>query len=212
MVNRFSAGFLVAMLISPAAHAASSLQSELDEVLRHKPDLVAGEQQYSVACGACHGAAGEGQANGLAPRIAGQHYTVLSSQLVGFRLGRRMDDRMQGRASEHVLRATQDIANVAAYAAQLPGGKVSYGSGQQVERGAQLYANRCSSCHGARAEGGERPPVPRLAAQHQGYLLRQLRDLVEGRRPAAGRDHLQPLQSLDQDQISGLADYLSRLP
>jgi cytochrome c oxidase subunit II len=212
MANKFMAGVLVALLSSQVAHAASSMQSELDNVLRQKPDLVAGEQQYTVACSACHGAAGEGQVSGLAPRIAGQHFAVLASQLVGFRQGRRTDDRMQGRASEHVLGAAQNIASVAAYAAQLPGGKVSQGSGKQVERGAQLFANRCSSCHGAIGQGSERPPVPRLAAQHHGYLVRQLRDLIEGRRPAAGRDHLQPLQSLDQDQINGMADYLSRLP
>lgn len=212
MVSRCIAGFLVAMLSCPFAGAASSLQSEIEEVLRHKPDPDAGERQYSIACSSCHGAAGEGQPQGLAPRIAGQRYAVIASQLVGFRLGRRMDDRMQGRASEHVLQGTQDIADVAAYAAQLPGGTVARGPGNLVERGAQLFANRCSTCHGARAEGSERPAVPRLAAQNYGYLVRQLRELIDGRRPAAGRDHLQPLQSLDRDQINSLADYLSRLP
>lgn len=211
MANRIFAGVLVALLCH-SVEAASSLQSELDDVLRSKPDLVAGERQYGIACSGCHGAAGEGQPQGQAPRIAGQRYAVLAGQLVDFRLGRRMDSRMQARASEHVLRGTQDMADVAAFAAQLPGSTVAYGSGKLVERGAQLFANRCSTCHGARAEGSEQPVVPRLAAQHYGYLLRQLHDLVQGRRPAAARDHLQQLKSVDEDQMTGLADYLSRLP
>jgi cytochrome c553 len=212
MANRVLAVVLAALLPLSVTHAASSLQSELDDVLRQKPDLVAGEWKYAMACSACHGPDGGGQAEGLAPRIAGQRYTVIASQLIDFRLGRRMDNRMQARASEHVLKGAQDIANVASYAAQLPGSAISGGSGQLVERGAQLFASRCSSCHGARAEGSERPAVPRLAGQNHGYLVRQLRDLIEGRRPAAGRDHLQPLRSLEQDQINAIADYLSRLP
>lgn len=212
MADRIPAVALAALLLSSAAHAASILQSELDDVLRQKPDVVAGERQYNLACSACHGAAGEGQADGLAPRIAGQRVAVIASQLVDFRLGRRTDERMQARASAHVLRGSQDIADVAAYAAQLTGGAVSRGSGKLVERGAQLFANRCSGCHGARADGSEKPAVPRLAGQNHRYLERQLHDFIEGRRPAAGRDHLQPLKSLEHDQIGALADYLSRLP
>jgi cytochrome c oxidase subunit II len=212
MVHRIIATALAAMLWSSMASSASSLQSELDDVLRQQPDLDAGERIYTAACTACHGVAGQGQADGLAPRLAGQHFSVIANQLVGYRLGRRMDDRMQARASDHVLRGSQDMANVAAYAAQLPGGKVAQGSGRQVERGAQLFANRCSSCHGVRAEGSERNVVPRLAAQNHRYLLRQLRDLIDGRRAAAGRDHVQPMKSLEPDQVDALADYLSRLP
>jgi len=123
-----------------------------------------------------------------------------------------MDGRMQARASEHVLAGSQDMADVAGYAAQLSGNAIDRGTGNQVERGAQLYANRCNACHGARAEGSERPAVPRLAGQNYDYLVRQLQYFIEGRRPAAGRDHLKPLQSVDKDQVMGLADYLSRLP
>jgi cytochrome c553 len=212
MVSRFMAGMLAAVLAASVAQAASTLQSGLDDVLRRKPDLDAGEQKYNLACSGCHGAAGDGQRQGQVPRIAGQRFAVIASELVGFRLGRRLDGRMQARADGHVLAGPQDMADVAAYAAQLSGSAIDQGSGNQVECGAQLYANRCSACHGARAQGSDRPVVPRLAGQNNGYLVRQLQDLVEGRRPAASRDHLKPLQSMDRDQMTGLADYLSRLP
>lgn len=212
MVSRLMAGVLFAVLAASVAHGASNLQGELDDVLRRKPDLAAGERRYAMACSGCHGAAGEGQLQGQAPRIAGQLYAVIASELVGFRQGRRMDGRMQARASDHVLPGSQDVADVAAYAAQLSGNAIDQGSGNQVERGAQLYTNRCSTCHGTRALGSERPVVPRLAGQNHDYLVRQLQYLIDGRRAAAGRDHLQPLQSVDRDQIMALADYLSRLP
>jgi cytochrome c553 len=204
---------LFAVLLSwSIAEAASKFQSELDGVLRRKPDLAAGEQKYLATCSGCHGAGGDGQPEGWAPRIAGQRFAVIAGQLVGYRQGRRSDVRMQEIASDHVLKGSQQMADVAAYAAQLPVGEASHGPGIALEQGAQLYAGRCRSCHGAEAEGSERPPVPRLATQNHAYLLRQLHDLVEGRRPAAGRDHLQQLKSLDRDQLTGLADYLSRLP
>jgi cytochrome c553 len=212
-LKKIITSLLIAVLSAwSAAEAASSFQSELDAVLRRKPDLEAGEKKYVAACSACHGVAGEGQPEGRAPRIAGQRYTVIASQLVGFRRGRRQDDRMQERTSEHVLTGSQDFADVAAYAAQLPGGTAGHGPGNLPEAGAQLFASRCKTCHGTQAEGSEKSAVPRLAAQNYSYLLRQLRDFIEGRRPAAGRDHLQQLQRLDSDQITGLADYLSRLP
>jgi cytochrome c553 len=212
MVNRFTAAVLIAACFSSVAHAAPKLQSEIDAVLRRKPDMEAGERKYVAACSACHGRAGGGQPQGRAPRIAGQRYSVIVSQIVGFRLGRRMDDRMQSRASEHVLPKSQDIADVAAYAAQLRLGWAANGPGNLVEAGGQLYVTRCLSCHGVGAVGSDQPVVPRLATQNYDYLVRQLRDFVEGRRPAAGRDHLQYVQSLDQEQVTGLADYLSRLP
>lgn len=212
MMRRFMAGILVAALAATMAEAASNVQSGLDDVLGRKPDLEAGERKYAVACSGCHGPSGEGKLQGQVPRIAGQRYAVIASELVGFRLGRRMDGRMQGRASDHVLAGSQDMADVAAYASGLTGRTIDRGAGNQVERGAQLYANRCSTCHGARAEGSESPVVPRLAGQNNNYLVLQLQSLIEGRRPAAARDHLEPLKSVERDQIVGVADYLSRLP
>jgi cytochrome c553 len=212
-VNKVVARVLFAALLGcSTAQGASSFQSELDGVLRRKPDIAAGEPKYLAACSRCHGLAGEGQPEGWAPRIAGQRVAVIASQLVGYRRGRRQDVRMQEMASDHVLAGSQQIADVAAYAAQLAGGAPAIGPGNALESGAQLYANRCRECHGANAEGGERPAVPRLGAQNYGYLLRQLHDFVEGRRPAAARDHLQQLKSLDREQLTGLADHLSRLP
>jgi hypothetical protein len=52
--------------------------------------------------------------------------------------------------------------------------------------------------------------VPRLAGQHYGYLLREMHDAVEGRRPNFSLTHIRLLQKLDRDDFVGLADFLSR--
>ena len=63
-----------------------------------------------------------------------------------------------------------------------------------------------------RAEGDNSRRVPRLAGQRYEYLLRQLHDAVEGRRPnmAGGRARL--LERFDVAEFTALADYMSRLP
>lgn len=205
-------GFALIYLLSIAVQAAPDSQSEIEAALQLRPDLTAGEHRYVSACRKCHGEAGEGQPRGLVPRIAGQRYTVVVTELAGYRHGRRMDDRMQVRASRPYLVDAQDIANVSAYVAQLRTGWAARGPGRFVESGAQLFVSRCIGCHGVGAEGSDLPVVPRLATQNYGYLIRQLREIMDGRRARAGRDHLEPLTSLAEDQISGIADYLSRLP
>jgi cytochrome c553 len=204
--------FVLFGLLSLTAYAASSVQSEIDAVLRRKPDLVDGERRYEEACSRCHGAAGEGQPKGMAPRIAGQRYSVLVAELVGYRHGRRMDGQMQARAAEPVLAGPQDVANVAAYIAQLRAEHQGRGPGMLREAGGRIFAGRCTSCHGVGGAGSDQPAVPRVAMQNYNYLLRQLHDLAEGRRPAAARDHLEQLKSLDDEQIAALADHLSWLP
>ena len=53
--------------------------------------------------------------------------------------------------------------------------------------------------------------VPRLAGQHYGYLMRQMYDAVDGRRPALSRLHSKRLAPLDFEQIRAVSDYLARI-
>ena len=53
--------------------------------------------------------------------------------------------------------------------------------------------------------------VPRLAGQHYKYVLRQLHDTLEQRRPNMPPPHPQLFDPLQVDQLTGLADYLARL-
>lgn len=183
---------------------------EFSEVLGAQPDLARGAITYET-CGVCHGSDGGGQADGTVPRLAGQHYRVLVKQLVDFRNARRWDYRMEHFADRHHLPRPQDVADVAAYAAQLrPSGASAIGNGEALNGGASLYFQRCQSCHGSLGQGSNGKLVPRLAGQQYAYLVRQLHDAAEGRRPGLSASHGRLVRGFDKAQIDGIADYLSR--
>jgi cytochrome c553 len=48
-----------------------------------------GRELYNARCAACHGALGNGRAEGAIPAIAGQNYTYLVDQMNGFAAGHR---------------------------------------------------------------------------------------------------------------------------
>lgn len=205
---RYPAWLLIALL-PWAAHGASVTQLEYDQVLRSKPDLVHGEALFET-CAACHGVRGAGVSDGSVPAIAGQHFHVIVRQLVDFRHDKRWDLRMQHFTDEHHLSGTQDIADVAAFVSAMAATRASdHGSGEYLRHGEEVYVRLCGSCHGPAAEGDER--YPRLAGQHYEYLLRQMHDAVEGRRPNFPPDHVRLLEHFELADLAGVADYLSRL-
>ena len=203
--------FACALVFSDLAVAASQAQRELDGALRATPNAVNGEALFDH-CASCHGADGNGEADGSTPRIAGQHFRVLAKQLVDFRSGKRWDFRMEGGAAQHHLTGSQDIADVAAYVSRMErAGTRGIGNGEFVEEGSRIYSKQCASCHGPAAEGNAQRGVPRLAGQHYGYLMRQMYDAVDGRRPALPRLHSQRIEPLDFQQVRALSDYLARI-
>ncbi len=195
---------------APPAGAARA-KEELHEVLGASADTAHGARSFAI-CTECHGAHGEGNASGWPPQIAGQHARVIAKELIDFRTGVRWYDPMQRIAGRHVLQRTQDIADVAAYVAGLaPSAATTPGPGRWLEQGAELYARRCESCHGAHGEGNDERFVPRVAGQQYEYLQRQLQDTREGRRPNMQAQHSRLIASCSTDELAGLADYMARL-
>lgn len=213
-------GSLCLLLLCVAAPAAENERADLAAALRLKPDLARGAELFN-GCVACHGADGGGVTTGSVPRIAGQHYRVLLRQLVDFRHGRRWDMRMEGIATSHsIIPELQDLADVAGYVSGLNANGVrGVGDGNYLEAGAKVYAARCASCHGREAQGESRgdskgdkgAETPRLAGQHAAYLMRQVYDAVDGRRPQLTRTHQKLLAPLKFEEVLGLTDYLSRI-
>jgi cytochrome c553 len=197
-------------LAGPPALAAASAQQDYADAMSATPDTERGAQLFS-ACATCHGADGGGKADGVVPRLAGQHARVIIRQLVDYRYDKRRDPRMEPVAHTQSLRDAQGIADVAAFAAALPArAPAGKGSGAFVDAARQVYAARCAGCHGMEGQGEPAIPVPRLAGQHYAYLLRQFHDALEGRRPALAESHATLLQDLDRDALQGLADMLAR--
>ena len=198
-------------LLPMVVAAASSAKSELNAVLSAKASADHGAELFAQ-CVACHGDDGNGKPDGSVPRIAGQHFRVLAKQLVDFRYGKRWDFRMEGMADKHHLAGSQDIADVAAHVAGLMRlGSRGIGSGEFVEDGRLIYEEKCQSCHGRDAKGDSAQGIPRLAGQHYAYLMRQMYDAVDGRRPALPQLHSKRIAPLDFNQVRAVADYLARI-
>lgn len=90
-------------------------------------DLRNGKNQYNGACGACHGARGEGNKALNAPRLAGLDTGYLERQFRQFRNGQRgahPDDRFgrQMAMMAGTLREDKDLADVLAFIATQPTG------------------------------------------------------------------------------------------
>lgn len=191
--------------------AAENARSELDAALRSTPDLNHGAELFRN-CAVCHGSAGQGSLDGGVARIAGQHVSVIAKQLVDYRHDRRWDIRMEHFADRHHLVDSQSIMDVASYIHDLtPDVPPGVGDGQLVEHGSELYSERCKGCHGLSGEGSAAKMIPRIAGQHYEYLMRQIYDAVDGRRPNMSRAHVKMFARLQRDDIVGLSDFLSRL-
>ena len=209
---RFRIGMMAITLLPLLAVAASKTQQDFARVMAAKPNPAHGAELFEP-CKACHGPDGGGTPEGAVPRIAGQHYRVLVRQIVDFRHGTRWNFRMEGVATSHnVLPELQDIADVANYVSQLASdGTRGVGDGQYVERGKAVYRSQCADCHGDDGEGNGWKGIPRIAGQHAGYLMRQIYDAVDGRRPPLTRSHKTILEPLVFEDVLGLADYVARL-
>ena len=180
-------------------------------MFRQAPSAAHGAKLFT-ACVSCHGPDGNGQPQGDVPAIAQQHQRVIAKQLVDYRHAERWDLKMEEVASTHRLGPPKDIADVAAFISTLPReAKQGTGDGRNVELGGRVYLRDCSGCHGAEGEGNGVTLVPRLAGQHFRYLLRQLHDTLEERRPNMPPPHSQLFAKFAVEEFTGIADYLSRL-
>jgi cytochrome c553 len=210
----FALSVLIALVAAPLARGAANAAQESSDALSGRPNLDHGARLFQ-SCAACHGSSGGGTADGQIPRIAGQRFSVLVKQLVDYRSNRRWDPRMEVMADKHLLKNAQDIADVAGYASEmetLPEAAVSVGSGEFLPQGSEIYGRSCGSCHGKTGDGSAQEQIPRLAGQNYAYLVRQIHDAIDGRRPNFSASHISLLKRLDYAGIMGVADYLARIP
>jgi cytochrome c553 len=202
-------GYLALLGLALPGAAAPVAQQEFDAAVRSKPDLAHGEQLF-IICAACHASDGGGSANGDVPAIAGQHVRVIIRQLVNYRHAMRWDVRMERIADQHHLGTAQDIADIANYVAGMESQPaVAAGDGAQLQHGAELYSGLCAGCHGAAAQGDNQLLIPRLAGQHYEYILRQMYDAVDSRRPNFTREHVSLFKRFERNDLVGIADYMS---
>ena len=202
------------MLVAASAGASETgleLHREVNAVLRLTANPTRGAEIFS-RCAGCHAAQSNGLPEGWVPNINGQHPRYLAKQLIDYRHSVRWDARMGPAAKGHGLRGSQDVADVVAFLAAQP---ADWSTADEYPLAAKedgkFYRSHCSSCHGLNGGGNNSRYVPRIAGQDFTYLLRQMHDVVDGRRPNMSRGHLKPLENLDVVQLVGLSCYVAHL-
>ncbi len=202
---------MLAAASTAAGEAPGELRREVNEVLRLTSNPARGAEIFRY-CAGCHTTPSNGLPEGWVPNITGQHPRYLAKQLIDYRNSVRWDARMEPVAKGHGLRSGQDVADVVAFlAAQSPDWSTSEGHRAVVTEDRKFYRSHCSSCHGLTGGGNDSRAIPRIAGQDFAYLLRQMHDVVDGRRPNMRTQHMRALEDLDVVQLVSLSCYVSHL-
>jgi len=185
---------------------------EYVQVMTLAPNLDNGRRVFLI-CAVCHGPEGWGSADGTYPQIAGQLRTAIVKQLADIRARNRDNPLMYPFAVPQVLGGAQNIADVAAYVAQLPKTRDNgRGPGADLGLGAQLFRAHCRNCHGDRGLGNEAEHLPQIAGQHYAYLVRQFDAIRSGRRKNSDPRMVKQIRGFGLREELAVLDYTSRLP
>jgi cytochrome c553 len=192
-----------------AQTADAKKPNELATLLGMKGNPARGKEVFE-ACHDCHRKDASGRANGVFPRLSGQHALVLLKQLDDIRAGQRNNPSMQGLAGGL---SRNDLVDVAAFLQSLPiSDKNGKGTGTNLKLGKQLYERDCASCHGANGEGDAVKFYPMVAAQHYQYLLREVITVREGTRGNSNPEMVRAVKDYGKADFEAVSDYMSQLP
>ncbi|HWB46645.1 MAG TPA: c-type cytochrome [Hyphomicrobiaceae bacterium] len=157
-------------------------------------------------CPACHGEKGQ-SANPDIPSIGGQPRLFVMYQLFFYRDGRRKSPEMNAIAKDI---SDADLTALSDYVAKLPAMKPADEPVDKAryDRGAALAKERmCGVCHNADYSGREQ--MPRLAGQHEKYLIKAFKDYQAGARVGTQAVMAEAVRGLGDDDLAALAHYLA---
>jgi cytochrome c553 len=190
---------------------AQELTAETTAALQLSGNPERGKEGFS-RCVGCHRSTASGRSDGAVPRLSGQHASVIIKQVSDIRAGRRLNPEMKPYV-EGAEMTPQLLADIAVYLQALPiTGTLGKGPGTALERGKALFTRDCTPCHGANAEGLAAGFFPMLAAQHYGYLLRELELIRDGKRGNSNPGMVQLIKGYSAADMEAVADHVSRMP
>jgi cytochrome c553 len=202
-----------ALLSATTVFAAPARVDQLVRTaLQLEPNASHGAALYLQNCARCHGQGAIGDSRNVIPALAGQREAYLIKQLADFTELERESQEMHGVVARAALNEPQAWADVAAYLSHLPAARFpETADGGGIELGEAIFQEQCASCHEEDARGDDDGFVPSLRDQHYSYLVRQTRALAASHRLNVDADLVRFIDSLDTDEITAVADYLSRL-
>ena len=159
-------------------------------------------------CGACHGTNGNSPTPEV-PSLAGQPKQFITTQLVMFREGRRLNPPMAALTANMSNAEINDLGGYFAALTLLPAAPAQ--SDEQLKAGrTRAEKFNCVQCHGAALKGQQH--IPRLAGQQAAYLRIQLQGFKAQTRFDMDGNMTSAAQALTPDDIELLAAYLAALP
>lgn len=177
MVVRLALTLLALLLAVPAVSAPPAAVIARD-----------GNGHGAPACGACHGADGEGQATAGFPRLAGLSATHLLHQLDSFADGTRTDMVMTPIAKSLSTSERKALADYyaglpvpASRAPSVPAASAGVGEALALHGRWSRQVPSCIACHGPHGEGVG-TDFPPLAGQPASYIASQLQAFKSGTR------------------------------
>ena len=130
-------------------------------------------------------------------------------QLFFYREGRRKSEEMNAIAKELT---DAELTAIAEHVAKLPPPPPVTDAADQAryKRGSELAAQRmCASCHNADFSG--RQQMPRLAGQHEAYMIKALQDYRAGTRVGTQAAMAEAVRGLSDADFADLAYFLARV-
>ncbi len=211
-VPTFAAALVGLLASASVAASPMSVDEKIRNTLQLDQNMKRGEQLYATYCSNCHGPQALGSAAKFIPSLAGQRRAYLVKQFADFSEMERASRTMHGVVTQAELASEQAWANLSAYLNALP--RASFpqtGDGRGLELGEAIFQDQCASCHDEDARGDDDGFVPSLRDQHYSYLVRQMRSIASWHRLNVDADLVRYLDSLDTEEATAVADYLSRM-
>ena len=185
----------------------------LSQIVLSLGDPAEGQQKVDI-CVECHGV------DGISPdpnitKLSGQIANFIVKEITEFQEGTRRNNHMN--KISRMIENTQDLEDIAAYFSTRPMMKGQPTGSKLASDGMELLTRRrCNYCH---REGGKLyspfvsyPPPPLIGGQHKMYLIKAMKDIRDGRRPADNYGlMMDDLNQLSDIQIDSIAEYLSGL-
>jgi cytochrome c553 len=210
--------FIIAAAATALLSSAGSFASptRVDQLVRNalqlEPNSKRGGGLYEVNCARCHGQGAVGDPRNVIPALAGQREAYLIKQLADFAELERDGEAMHAVVSKAALNEPQAWADLAGYLGKLPVVRLpETADGKGVELGEAIFQEQCASCHEEDARGDDDGFIPSVRDQHYSYLVRQMRSLAASHRLNVDPDLVRFLDSFDTEEMTSVADYLSRM-
>jgi cytochrome c553 len=165
-------------------------------------------QDKIAQCEACHGKDGR-SADPRIPHLGGQPKLAVMYQLFFYREGRRKSEEMNIIAKGLT---DAELTALAEHVAKLPppAPVTDAVDAARYKRGAELAAQRqCASCHNDDFSG--RQQMPRLAGQHEAYMVKALQDYRAGLRIGTQAAMAEAVRNLTDADFADLAYFLARV-